>query len=45
MMLSIFSCFLAICMFWEIIYSGLMPYFNLVVCYFDVELYELFEYF
>ena len=45
-MLSIFSCacWPSACL-WKNAYSGLLPIFNQVVCFFDIELYELFIYF
>ena len=47
MMLSIFSCAFwpSVCFLWRNVYFELLPLFDWVVCFFDIELHELFVYF
>ena len=45
-MLSIFSsaCWPSVCLLWKNVYSDHLPIFNLIVCLFVIDLYELFTY-
>ena len=39
----LFMCLLAtLCLLWKNVYSGFLSIFKLGICFFDVELYELF---
>ena len=46
-MLGIFSCVYwpSVCLLWRDVYLSLLPIFDWVVCFSDIELYELLIYF